>query len=170
MMALELLPLWGCYKYSQPFTCEFLGRRTFSVLLGLYLGVELLAHVVICHFSFKFGRAALWISVPWPGVEPVPQLCKHRVLTTGPPGSCLFVFLGKRQLVSLMAAPSYSLRPAPGSVRGLQVPCPLALSAVLGSDVGGSSSCWATSVPFAGSPLPITWASPHAQYVYVSRS
>ena len=49
-----------------------------------------------------FGQEACGISVPWPGIDPIPTVLEGKVLTTGPPGKPpQYHFTIKKLLASL---------------------------------------------------------------------
>ena len=63
-----------------------------------------------CAFFFFFfwpHCTVCWILVPWPGIEPSPQLWKHGVLTTGLPANSLCLSeVFKAEIFNEAASPS----------------------------------------------------------------
>ena len=94
------------------FVYKFLFEHLFSIIWGIYLGVELLAHrVILCCWVFLDTPLAMCmrdLSSPTRDRTHVPLQWKLGVLTTGLPGNSLcLTYWGTTEMFSTVTEPFY---------------------------------------------------------------
>ena len=91
---LHLLDHWQHIKNLDKYPLNVFGSKTIFFSCGTFLKslLGLLCITSALCFGF-FGPVACGILVRWPGIEPAPSVLESKVLTTGPPGNFLKLFL-----------------------------------------------------------------------------